>query len=423
MLQKGHPEKIFDYVAATKGIFEETAKLRALKVTRDLILHYEMEPVAFDSARPGYSEARSIFAPKDQNVSAGDFPDVPLVFLRAPNGSGKTFASERDMAVQVLGQSIGYAPAKKPRLRVYDTIWMQGRLRSSHEKDSDPGALGIESRSLDDLFRTLKERPNRRALVYLDETGATTDEKSEHRIMRAFVDSVRKTCPNVDIRFSTHNQPLIDEMRERSDPNIAFRTFTDAHELIEGERDSDTVNAFSRLLAEWDEEIRGYAAGDVWRLNDAMDAFLRKLAGPVSKKWYDIPKKSGVLTEKWPEFQNFWRALVAEMTDGGIKLSPLPESVKGVPTQSIRFPEEIRTELAERTKGVRDGIFPSMNQRFDLQVASIEPDVIGEGGIPRGHRELIGRTYNGFHHFEYLNHGSEHDRYEALRVPPEVEYR
>jgi hypothetical protein len=426
-LDRDNPTGCFSYLDSLWPIIEELAKFGAILTMLDTIREYNMKQVLFDDSYCWYGDWVSIFGNKSQwhtEVAAKSFPDIPLILLRAPNGSGKTYAQERDMAIQVLAQSIGYVPAKIPKMRIYDIIWMQSRLRSVQATDIDLSALVIEWRSLDELFATLNNNPHKKALVYLDETGATTDENSEYAMMTRFLDSVRSVSPATRIRFSTHNQLLIDAMRQRQDENIGIYTFSHDHLLSEWERGSDTINSLKHLIDSWSVILeKGFSGEDSWNLDlRDLEPLLKKLTGFQYIYSGDLSQKKSSIQPKWDEFKSFVEGIILELESvmqGTIEIwgiSVLSQQWQGLP---ISFSPEQKTLLATRSKWLRGGIFPSTNQRWDYQIATVK-----HSSWKNPRKTMIGRTWKSdFHFYEDSNMGDWDDCFETSRIPRETEYR
>ena len=421
ILHADEPQKLFEYIPKLRWLYEAIIRFRALLTVLAYIRASHMNPVEFAEESVWYTNARSIFLDDEKNVPASSFPDIPLILLRAPNGSGKSFAQERDMAIQILWQSIGFVPADHPRLRIYDTIWMQSRLQSVQHTSSDLSALGVEWQSLDTLYNTIVEAPWKKVLLYLDETWATTDEKSEHTIMRCFIDSIRRISPEGRIRFSTHNQPLIDAMRWRKDSNIWFYTFTHEHKLEVGERNSDTIRSMKHLFERINTTIYEYCKSGQYSLfSDEIEDFLKRLM------WWEFSSKykKQELMKVWEEFSQFAQGILEElecyerweMTELGRWILHTQKN-----SHPIHFSREQQALLASRSKWIWDNIFSPTNWRSDYQISSVHHPM---WKTPR--KTMIGRKWRIHDHFyedsNYPIDSRSEDHFSEARIGKEPEY-
>ena len=242
------------------------------------------------------------------DTTINDFEyDEFLTICRAPIWSGKSFWELNvDMYQYIFSQSLWYSCAKEANLRIYKNILFMNRLLSSSIRD-DLSALALEWKELERIYNIVKKWDGN-SLIYFDETGSTTCEKSEHKIMTKYFEKIKeltdKNNNTVNIRFSTHNQKICDNYKYMDD--MVFITFDpDTHKLLEWQRNSDSLQWFVWLLDNL-KELRYADRLDHYddKFKSQRIMFSRDEKNRIIENWKEIAKKVGQYLS-W-EFQFEW---------------------------------------------------------------------------------------------------------------------
>lgn len=172
-----------------------------------------------------------------QTPGQGFFNDYPIVGLVSPNGSGKTFATERDFTARIAKQTIGHAPAERARNYLPQSSFnMLGRF-NSHGR-GDHGELVNELQRWKYGLDSMGERP----LFYLDEAISTASPYGQAALNLAFARYVEELGGSVSV--ATHNEHVASMLQRWSDAGLY--TFTDQgeekHVMIEGVADSGFID-------------------------------------------------------------------------------------------------------------------------------------------------------------------------------------
>jgi len=236
-----------------RALEEEITKICAVIKIAKFIQDFEMKQALFDPSLPyGYENGYSPFETLEENIRSDSLDDDnSLNIFRAPNGIGKTFFIEKDFYISIFGQTLWYTSATNANLRLQNGFYYLNRMQSSSYNDDDLSALWMEWVSLDKMIE-IAQSTTGDIVFCLDETGSTTDEENEFLIIKSFFEELEQiqeqTWHKITVKFSTHNQKIIDYFKNRKWKRVGFYTFDDSRNLKEWERDSDTLNSFLRLI-------------------------------------------------------------------------------------------------------------------------------------------------------------------------------
>lgn len=203
--------------------------------------------LAIPGTDSGISSAWKFQRPKElQTPGDGLFNQYPIVGLISTNGSGKTFATERDFGTRIARQTLGHIPAGAPNSFTPHTSFnMLGRYNAFER--GDHGELVNELRRWQQALRYMGDHP----VFYLDEAMSTASPFGQAALNLAFARYIQENGGLVSL--ATHNEHVANTLREWEDAGLY--TFThDAdspYQMVEGMADSGFVDVVrSRGLGE-----------------------------------------------------------------------------------------------------------------------------------------------------------------------------
>ena len=297
--KKGYIESLSQNI---DNILKEWIKLWSILKISKFVEDFKMNKVSFNEDEEQYYKWwYSIYPDLEDNVKADSLDDNTLNIFRAPNGIWKTFYIEKDIYIRIFAQSIWYSTVEKWNFRRYNSIISANRMQSQSENDDDLSALWIEWKRLDEIYSQI-EQNNWNIILTLDETGSTTDEKNQFKIIKDFIESIEKlqNWRIITIRLSTHNQLLINYFKENKNIDVWIYTFNKKRELYKWERDSDTINSFKSLLNRiWDKDLICIWKSLIVKLEEFFEGNIKKYE--VDKWLSKISYKPIEYTEKEKE--------------------------------------------------------------------------------------------------------------------------
>ena len=388
---KENKKYFYKIIFETEKIVDEYLKFWAIIKLAWAMLQFEMQKASFDATKEvWYKDWYSPFETLKDNIKADSIKDNDITIFRAPNGIWKTFFEEKEMYINILAQSIGYTTASEANLRIYDKFYFLNRMQSSSKNDHCLSALWLEWKKLDELYQELKES-NWNVIIYLDETGSTTDENNEFIILSKFLDAIKILEYNkiIKVRLSTHNQKIVNYYKQWDASNVWFYTFNDDRDLEEWERDSNTLNSFKKLLVnfetilEWLKNWKINIENKYWKyekLDDLIKKMLKSFGKSINKykyiddegdKWNlsNINKKyykdkTNLIILKLIKFINIWKELIKNIElfiDWDIKKFKLPNSLKEE-TKNVFFNESELNKMSLENKGFMWSIYENVGE-------------------------------------------------------------
>lgn len=198
-------------------------------------------------------------AKESQTPGDGLFNQHPVVILTAPNGSGKTFATERDFGALLARQTLGYTPATSPNsFSPFTSFHSLGRC--SEEGSGNHGALEGELRRIRAALENMGEHP----VFYFDEPLSTTSPIGQAAVVLAIAQYIQEN--NGCVSIATHNELIAQIANEIL--HAGLYTFTNdaqnPHRMIEGVADSGFSEIVRKAgLDDIAEGMHAYLAGQL----------------------------------------------------------------------------------------------------------------------------------------------------------------
>lgn len=412
---KGDEEYLQKVIFKTSKIFEEYIKFWAIIKLAKIIEEFELNRATSNEQKKiWHKEWFSPFETLEKNIKADSIKDNPLTIVRAPNGIWKTFLGEKDIYINIFYQSLWYTTAEDANLRIYSWIYMLNRMQSSSQNDHCLSALWLEWTKLDNLFNELREKKGN-SLVYFDETGSTTDENNEFKIISSWINEINnlERWKNVVIRLSTHNQKIVDYYKNNKKTQTWFYTFDDKRNLEEWERDSDTLNTFKRLLWTFEELLKNIEEWKIvidsenWKFLE-LDDFIKKILlnfiseinldnyWKKDKTKFNEDKKN-ITTKKLGEFISFWNSLINDIEkflNWEIKQFSFPDSLKDDINIALDFTEKQIKELSQASKWFHNSLYDTENghQSHSWEIQIIE-EIQWRDKIKQWYYKIIWKYY------------------------------
>ncbi|MCL2451293.1 hypothetical protein FWD20_00175 [Candidatus Saccharibacteria bacterium] len=182
----------------------------------------------------------------EQTLGKGLFNEHSIVVLVAANGSGKTFAMERDFGARIARQALGWVPAEQPNeFELHTSFTMLGRCNS--RGIGNHGALVNEFRRWKEALRHIGKKP----VFYLDEAMSTTSPLWQAALNLAFARYVQENGGLVCL--ATHNEHVASMLKKLKDAGLySFTNDPDnPYQMVEGVADSGFIDVVrSRGLGE-----------------------------------------------------------------------------------------------------------------------------------------------------------------------------
>ncbi|HWB39206.1 MAG TPA: hypothetical protein VG604_03090 [Candidatus Saccharimonadales bacterium] len=194
-----------------------------------------------------------------QTLGDGLFNQYPIVGLVSSNGSGKTFATERDFGARIARQTLGHAPMSELNtFQLHSSFNMLGRYNSNGR--GDHGELVNELQRWKQALNKSGDHP----VFYLDEAMSTASPFGQAALNLAFARYIQEQGGFVSL--ATHNEHVANMLEEWQDAGLyTFGHNGSRYQMVEGCADSGFIEvARSRTLdGKYADLMEAYLRGDL----------------------------------------------------------------------------------------------------------------------------------------------------------------